>query len=153
MFIETANLTDIGALTTLYQALTTEMHTLQPTNYQEKSSPDFFTWKMMVEDNRQVIYITRDQNQITSFCHVTTAQTSPSNLFISHQFAYVTALYVHPNYRRQGLATALLAQARTWQNEKQLAFLELTVLGNNQSALQLYQKLGFVTQNQTLRQV
>ena len=84
MFIETANLTDIGALTTLYQALTTEMHAFQPTNYQEKSSPDFFTWKMMVEDKRQTVYITRNQDQITGFCHVTTAQTSPSNLFISH---------------------------------------------------------------------
>ncbi|AOO74947.1 GNAT family N-acetyltransferase [Latilactobacillus curvatus] len=147
-----AKLTDIAKLTTLYQQLTTEMHVLQPTNYQADYTPEFFDWQQMITDPLQAVFVHQNQDaQIDAFCHVTTAQTSPSPLFIAHRFAYLTTLYVAPEARRYHVATQLLSSAKQWQQTQALDYLELTVLGNNPAALALYQKLGYTTQNQTLR--
>jgi len=72
-------------------------------------------------------------------------------LFMPHYFAYLTAIFVQPEARRNGTASQLIQAAQAWQQVQQLAYLELTTLGNNQAATKLYQKLGFVTQNSTLR--
>ncbi|KRM20975.1 GNAT family N-acetyltransferase [Latilactobacillus graminis] len=147
-----AKLTDISKLTTLYQQLTAEMHTLQPTNYQTTYTPEFFEWQQMITDPLQAIFVHRNKDQqIDAFCHITTAQTSPLPLFIAHRFAYLTTLYVAPAARRHQVASALLIHAKQWQQTQALDYLELTVLGNNTAALALYHKLGYTTQNQTLR--
>jgi len=150
--IELATLTDIAALTRQYQQLTTEMHQLQPTTYQANYSPDFFEWEKMLTDPNQAVYVQRlSDQQIVGFCHVTTARTTDSALFMPHYFAYLTAIFVQPKTRRNGTASQLIQAAQAWQQVQQLAYLELTTVGNNQAATKLYQKLGFVTQNSTLR--
>jgi ribosomal-protein-alanine N-acetyltransferase len=57
--------------------------------------------------------------------------------------AHLTILAVHPCYRRQGFGQALLHALLTiaWQQGLERATLEVRV--SNQSALSLYQKLGF----------
>lgn len=150
--IRLATLTDIAVLTKLYQALATEMHQLQPQNYQANYAPDFFEWEKMITDTNQAVYLETLQNgTIIGFSHVTTARTSPSALFVPHFFAYLTALYVQPDYRRQGLARQLLAQVEQWRQSQKLAYLELNVLANNQAATKLYQNAGFTAQNYTFR--
>lgn len=149
--IELATLADIAALTRQYQHLTTEMHRLQPLTYQANYSPDFFEWEKMITDPNQAIYVQRCNKQVVGFCHVTTARTTDSDLFITHYFAYLTALFVQPATRRNGTASQLIQAAQAWQQTQQLAYLELTTLGNNQAATRLYRKLGFITQNSTLR--
>ncbi len=49
-----------------------------------------------------------------------------------------------PNHRRQGLAQSLLAEAFDWarQNQRQAVWLE--VRANNEGAIALYAKTGFV---------
>lgn len=147
-----AKLTDIAKLTTLYQQLTAEMHALQPANYQADYTPDFFERQQMITDPLQAVFVHRNKDQqVDAFCHITTAQTNPSPLFIPHRFAYLTTLYVTPAARRHRIATALLTHAKQWQQTQTLDYLELTVLGNNTAALALYHKLGYTPQNQTLR--
>ena len=56
-----AKLTDIAKLTTLYQQLTTEMHVLQPTNYQADYTPEFFDWQQMITDPLQAVFVHQNQ--------------------------------------------------------------------------------------------
>lgn len=56
---------------------------------------------------------------------------------------YVLLLYVHPDHRRQGLATALLEQAHQWAIANGHHQISLQVFSHNQAAQALYAKLGY----------
>ena len=58
-------------------------------------------------------------------------------------FAYLSNLAVHPQYRRQGAACALLTSCEKVAAEWGFKDLYLHVLENNHQARQLYFKLGY----------
>jgi ribosomal protein S18 acetylase RimI-like enzyme len=83
-----------------------------------------------------------------------TAQATPvaclwlGNAIDQHQgdrHSYVLALYVLPEHRRQGIATALLNTAQTWAKARGDRQIGLQVFADNPGAIALYRKLGFQT--------
>ena len=56
---------------------------------------------------------------------------------------YITNVAVRPEYRRQGVASALLAAFRRYGEERGLAFLTLEVRASNTAARALYRKHGY----------
>jgi ribosomal protein S18 acetylase RimI-like enzyme len=64
--------------------------------------------------------------------------------------AYVFLIAVDPAHQRQGLGTYLLSKAQEQTQQWGLSELALQVYPDNQSALKLYEKLGFVVKSQLL---
>jgi ribosomal protein S18 acetylase RimI-like enzyme len=64
--------------------------------------------------------------------------------------AYVFLIAVDPAHQRQGLGTYLLSKAQEQTQAWGLSELTLQVYPDNQSALKLYEKLGFVVKSQLL---
>lgn len=64
--------------------------------------------------------------------------------------AYIFLIAVDPSYQRRGLGTYLLSKAQEQTEEWGLSELTLQVYPDNQSALKLYEKLGFVVKSQLL---
>lgn len=60
---------------------------------------------------------------------------------------HIFLLYVLPQYRRQGIATALMKQAQSWAIEQGDRQISLMVYSSNQQALKLYQSLGYQQQS------
>lgn len=56
---------------------------------------------------------------------------------------YINNVAVHPDYRRQGVASALLSNLIELARQSQLAFLTLEVRKSNSSAIALYTGFGF----------
>jgi GNAT superfamily N-acetyltransferase len=56
---------------------------------------------------------------------------------------YVLLLYVHPDHRRQGLASTLLNTAHQWATAEGHHQISLQVFSQNAPAQALYQKLGY----------
>ena len=65
--------------------------------------------------------------------------------------SYVLAVYVVPEHRRQGIATALLNHAQDWAQARGDRQIGLQVFADNEGAIELYRKLGYQTQSLWLR--
>lgn len=63
------------------------------------------------------------------------------------RYTHIFMVYVHPNHRRQGIATGLIEQAQTWAEKRGDRQIGLQVFDNNPAAIALYQHLGFQTQS------
>ncbi len=57
---------------------------------------------------------------------------------------YITNIAVDPEYRRRGIADALLAALRLRAGERALSFMSLEVRRSNLPAQRLYEKHGFI---------
>lgn len=56
---------------------------------------------------------------------------------------YISAVMVHPAYRRKGIATRLMASALNYLRKRRKARAVLNVMSMNTSAINMYVKLGF----------
>ncbi|MGB3495094.1 MAG: GNAT family N-acetyltransferase [Elainellaceae cyanobacterium] len=61
--------------------------------------------------------------------------------------SYIFLLYVMPNWRQQGIGTALMQWAETWAKKRGDRQIALQVFQHNSSALNLYDKLGYQPQS------
>lgn len=61
--------------------------------------------------------------------------------------AHIFLLYVLPQYRRQGIGSALMCYAENWARARGDHQIGLQVFQFNQPALNLYQQLGYETQS------
>lgn len=59
------------------------------------------------------------------------------------QTGWVAGLAVAPDYRRRGIATALVRQARLWARDHGCRAILVEAITKNYPALRLYRKLGF----------
>jgi ribosomal protein S18 acetylase RimI-like enzyme len=64
--------------------------------------------------------------------------------------AYIFLVAVDPEHQRQAIGTYLLSKAQEQTQQWGLSELTLQVYPDNQSALKLYEKLGFVVKSQLL---
>lgn len=64
---------------------------------------------------------------------------------LGDRYGYVLVLYVLPDHRRRGIATALLTTAQEWAEARGDRQLGLQVFADNTTALALYHKLGYQT--------
>ncbi len=61
--------------------------------------------------------------------------------------AHIFLVYVTPEHRRRGIATALISYAQVWSQARGDRQIGLQVFHHNQAALHLYQNLGFSPQS------
>ncbi len=59
---------------------------------------------------------------------------------------YILLLYVAPDHRRRGIATALLAVGHRWAQQEGHRQITLQVFSDNPAAQALYQSLGYQTE-------
>jgi len=61
--------------------------------------------------------------------------------------AHIFLLYVVPEHRRRGIATALMQYAENWAKERGDRQIALQVFQSNPPAINLYNHLGYQTQS------
>jgi ribosomal protein S18 acetylase RimI-like enzyme len=63
------------------------------------------------------------------------------------RYSHIFLLYVKPEHRKRGIGKALMEYAHHWAARRGDRQIGLQVFTNNESALNLYQRLGYVTQS------
>ncbi len=80
-----------------------------------------------------VLLVARHSTQLIGMCL----------LSVLHEWAYCSALYVEPTYRKQGIGKKLIAEAQRRVKQKGIRLFALLVEEENVGAQAFYQRLGY----------
>jgi L-amino acid N-acyltransferase YncA len=100
--------------------------------YQEFPETDFF---------KAVIC----KNEIIGFYCIRATQIGSANIGMA------TTIWIHPSYRKDGIARQLFEMGIDWAKSKNIEFLQSSVHSNNERSMELHLKSGFETYAVTLR--
>lgn len=90
--------------------------------FQEELSGKFSVYRVAMEDGKAVAYM---------------------GMWILADEGHITNVAVAKDYRRRGIAKALISDFVRLSGEKQLAFMTLEVRASNENAISLYKSFGF----------
>jgi len=99
-----------------------------------------YIMKVHEEDENQILVAEVDRKIVGYIFFLKRAEFP---LETTYTWAYVNELYVHPAYRRRGIATKLMKQAFDYLKSIGVTHVRLNVMMKNQAAINLYRKLGF----------
>ncbi|MFP4222040.1 MAG: N-acetyltransferase family protein [Phormidium sp.] len=84
------------------------------------------------------VFLAQQQERVVAYALFFTTYSS----FRSQPGLYLEDVFVHPDYRRQGIGTALIAQVAREVEQRGYGRLEWSVLDWNHPAISLYERLG-----------
>lgn len=124
--------------------------------YHQNARPDYFRpdwgdysraeFQRLLAHPAPIAWVAEVQGQVVGFCLGTVGEVEGTAIRRPRRVAAVEDLAVLPAFRRQGIASALLEQARQQAKELGAQALELCVWGFNQEARRLYERLGLTAQ-------
>lgn len=150
MRIRTAAEGDIPQIEALYQQLFCDMARLQP-QYLRPANQSRGFLERIIESSGSDILLAEEGTEAVGFLLLQAQETPPYACFLPHQYAYVMDLVVKEEYRGQGIGTALLDYAEYWARNRNLDYLELNVLSQNDGAARLYEQKGYRECLRTMR--
>ncbi|MCE5171889.1 GNAT family N-acetyltransferase [Paenibacillus profundus] len=142
MKIVKAEQKNVGCLHELYKILIDSIAKKQPLFFHSAEQSRAFISEQISSDKSDFLLVL-DEGEIYGFALVVENQTPPYSMFVPHKYAYLMDLVVDPVARGRGYAQELIKACSYWQKERNLDYLELNVLTNNDEALKLYEKMGF----------
>ena len=142
MYIRTAEIKDIKFINELYKNLFETMEKLQP-KYIKSAFQDEEFIKNTIEKEEAEIFVAIEEDKIKGFLLIQEQETPPYTCMVFHKYAYITDLIVNTEDRGKGIGTMLLNFAKEWARKRNLDYIELGVLNNNDRAIKLYKKENF----------
>lgn len=139
----------VPQIAALYNGLFTTMSELEPYFFKNTNQDSSFLETTIESDSSDLI-IALINDDIVGFALIQLQETPPYKVLEHHQFAYITDLITKPEYRNQGIASALLTECGKWAKINEADYLELSVLNKNTNAYELYLKRGFAEKMTTL---
>ena len=120
--------------------------------YNENTKDDYIVdnwYSSFIDKDDSQLFIAVNDNEIVGYIYVKIITTSDSSDISTE--ASISGIYVKENFRKQGIGTKLINEARKWCINKGVTYLKLNVLEGNSTALNLYKKLGFNDFSRVLR--
>lgn len=150
MKIKIATFDDIPQIEILYEELFLEMSKLQPT-YIAPARQDVAFLQNIISEEKSDIFVAELDNNIAGFLLIQELATPLYSCIVQHNYAYIMDVIVGGQYQSKGIGTLLLQEAKKWAEERNLDYLELSVLAENIGAINLYDRHGFNETSRTMR--
>jgi ribosomal protein S18 acetylase RimI-like enzyme len=118
-----------------------------PHRFQEPDGPARERqYVMELLDNENIrLFVAEQSGQLVGFVHVVVLQVTLIPIMLPRSYGVIDSLIVAPDYRNQGIGTALMDHAERWARQKGAAEIELNVYEFNTRAQAFYQNMGYTT--------
>lgn len=150
MHIRLASHNDINAISDLYTEFFAYNASQQPRYYAASRESGEYPILVMNSEKGDII-VAEDNNIIIGFVHVEEDATPPYPSVLPHKFACIVDLIVNKQYRRNGVGRLLLEEVKCWAKSRNLEYIELMVLENNDIGKSFYEQEHFTTISRTMR--
>ena len=100
-----------------------------------------------IEDKTKLILVAEEDNKIVGYLY---GKLEDSDETYKYKVALLDALYVTKEYRKKGIADALINEFKNWAKLNNVDLLKVNVCSKNIKAKKLYEKHNFITHSETL---
>lgn len=150
MQIRLATKDDVTALAKLYVEFFAHNAEQQPRYYKKAFESGNYP-ASTITNEKEDIFVAVDDDMILGFVHVIEGATPPYDCFVPRRFATIMDLYVRADCRRKGIGTLLLDAVKQWTQSRELDYLELNVLDENENGILFYRHQKFNVVSQIMR--
>ncbi len=150
MDIRMAAQKDIDSIRVLYEHFFVFNANQQPQYYREALESGKYP-ASVIENSHEDIFIAVEEHAVIGLIHVLEDKTPPYGVYIPYRFGVIVDLFVEPPFRGTGVGALLTDAAKQWAKKRELAYLELFVLAENENGIRFYDHIGFKTVSHTMR--
>lgn len=150
MNIRAAVAADTDTICDLYDTLFQEMADLQPEYFQLARQSRGFLLSIIEAEDADIL-LAEEDGRLLGFALVQESSTPPLGCLIRHRYAYLMDACVVEEERSKGTGSYLVESVKTWAQRRNLDYVELNVLSNNDRAISVYQREGFEEEMRTMR--
>jgi ribosomal protein S18 acetylase RimI-like enzyme len=141
---------DVPGICSLYKEFF-EYNASQQPQYYKKSIESGKYPKSVIENDTEALFVAADGNALIGLLHIAEGRTPPYDCFIQHSFATIVDLFVKESYRSKGVGRQLLGSAKGWAKSRELDYIELNVLAENENGIRFYDHEEFTVVSQIMR--
>jgi GNAT superfamily N-acetyltransferase len=150
MEIRLAETKDVKGICSLYNDFFIYNANQQPQYYKPAIENGEYP-KSVVANDTEDIFVAADGNAVIGLIHVKEEKTPPFSCFVQQKFATIIDLFVKDNFRNKGIGGLLVESAKQWAASRNLDYIELNVLAENENGIQFYNYKNFKTISQIMR--
>ncbi len=139
MQIRPAHTPDIAALLTMEQGIVSAERAFDSDIKNHDAC--YYDFPHIIADDQSLLLVIEDNEALVGCGFVQLRTSKPAHEHDRH--GYLSAMYVAPSHRGQGLITQLIEQLVAWSKAKGVETFFLDVYHDNAPAVRAYEKLGF----------
>lgn len=139
IIIRTATVADIEQLRILEQGV---IIAERPFDHTLKDDPlQYYNLEELITSTTSEVVVAEKDGRLIASGY---ARIQPTKSYTKHtHFAYLGFMYVHPDFRGQGLNQKIIDALKAWTKEQGLTEMRLEVYVDNAAAIRAYEKYGF----------
>ncbi len=103
-----------------------------------------------MQSKDSALFVAKSDGRIVGLAEVYLRHDEPNQATVARCYGYLQSLMVDPGFRRQGIATRLMAVAEGWAQEHGAAEMRLQSWEFDGDPLTFYKRLGYRTLRRTL---
>jgi ribosomal protein S18 acetylase RimI-like enzyme len=153
MLIRPATQQDLPAICKLGDQINREHFSQHPDIFCERQNDpeDAAFWQAAMEEPTACMLVAEKDLQVIGFITVKTTQNSLIPFLQKNKICRIGTIVVDAQTQGSGVGTQLMEAALAWGKQQGCEEVRLEVFHFNQTAIRLYEKLGFQAQLQTMR--
>ena len=142
MEILTATHAHIGQISALYERFFAYNAAQQPEFYRTAREKGEYPLSV-IESETEELFVAVENEAVMGILHISEKHTPPFPCYVPYRYAEIIDLFIAPDYRGQGIGVSLLDRARAWAKDRNLSYLELSLLKNNVDGVRFYEREHF----------
>ncbi len=114
----------------------------QPKFYKTASEKGDYP-KSVIKSDTEELFVAVENEVVVGILHIGEDKTPSFPCFVPYRYAVIIDFFIMADYRGQGIGLLLLDKAKQWAQNRNLSYIELSVLKNNVDGIRFYERENF----------